>query len=166
VNAWKVILAALVIFAAGVVTGGLTIRLKLKDNPQPPPPANFGPLRQRGDLLDRMQRQLYLSSVQREHIEKILRESHDRMRQLWDSIAPQAQQEHRRVQELIRSELGPEQQKKFEEMLKSRGPNRPLDERRWHEERREGRGAHRPEGVSNPPARSEPPRRDRALQTP
>lgn len=131
-NVWKVIFAALVIFAAGVVTGGLTVRLKHASVSPPTAQPNLGPLRQRGELLDRMQRQLYLNPTQREHVEQILRESHDRMKQLWDSIAPQAQEEHRRVNEKIRAELDPEQQIKFEEMLK-RTSNRNLDERRKRE---------------------------------
>jgi Spy/CpxP family protein refolding chaperone len=132
-------MAALVIFAAGVVTVGLTVHLKLREVPAPtsPGPSGFGPLRQRGELLDRMQRQLYLTAAQRERIEQILRESHDRMKQLWDSVAPQAQNEHRRVHDLIRAELKAEQQTRFEEIFKSRGSNRTGDDRRrredWHD---------------------------------
>lgn len=136
---WKVILAALVIFAAGVVTGGLTVQLKLRNLPQTSAPANLGPLRPKGDLLDRMQRQLYLTPVQRQKIEVILRDSHERMKQLWESIAPQAQEEHRRVHELIRAQLTPEQQKKYEEMLKARTSSRSKDERRRRDESREER---------------------------
>jgi hypothetical protein len=150
VKAWKVILAALVIFAAGVVTGGLTVRLKVHNLPAPTSSLSVGPLRQRGELLDRMQRQLYLSATQREHIEKILRDSHERMKQLWDSIAPQAQEEHRRVHELIRAELQPEQQKRFEGMLTTRGPKGFSDDRRRREEWRDQRGPRRPEGTPAP----------------
>src|SRR5262249_20332555 len=131
VKIWKVILAALVIFAAGVMTGGLTGRLKSTEPLPPPATVSFGPLRQRGDLLDRMQRQLYVTADQRQRIESILHENHEHMKQLWDSIAPQAQEEHRRVRERIRAELKPEQQKRFEEMLR-RGPTRGFDERRRH----------------------------------
>ena len=152
---WRVILAALVIFAAGVVTGGLTVRLKVRDVPQPAASLGLGPLRQRGELLDRMQHQLYLTPVQREHIEKILRDSHDHMKQLWDSIAPQAQEEHRKVHELIRAELQPEQQKQFEEMLKTRGPNRPMDDRRRHEDWHDQKG---PRRFNGPPAPTEAPK--------
>jgi hypothetical protein len=152
VKVWKVILAALVIFAAGVVTGGLTVRLKVRDVPPPATGPGLGPLRQRGELLDRMQRQLYLSPVQREHIEKILRDSHERMKQLWDSIAPQAQEEHRRVDELIRAELQPEQQKRFEEMARTRSANRFSDDRRRREEWRDQRGPRRSDtNLSAPP---------------
>jgi hypothetical protein len=155
VKVWKVILAALVIFAAGVVTGGLTMRLKVPQTPVAVPAMSVGPLRQRGDLLDRMQRQLYLTPVQREHIEKILRESHERMKLLWDSIAPQAQDEHRRVHELIRAELQPDQQKRWEQMVKSRGPNRPGDDRRRREEWRDQRGPRKMELVPYPPPQGE-----------
>ncbi len=140
---WKVILAALVIFAAGVVTGGLTVRLR---TPHPAPAngsVNVGPLRPHRDLLDRMQRQLYLTPTQREHIEKILRDNHERMKQLWDTIAPQAQEERRRVHELIRAELRPEQRERFEEMVITRGPIRPGDDRRRREDWREPRGPRR-----------------------
>jgi Spy/CpxP family protein refolding chaperone len=135
VNAWRAICAALVIFAAGVVTGGLTVRLKLPDTPTRNAPGTFGTLRQRGELVDRLQRQLYLTPPQRTRIEQILHENHDRMKQLWDSIAPQAQEEHRRVQELIRAELTPEQQKAFEELMKRRPGNRSGEDWRRHDAR-------------------------------
>lgn len=135
-KAWKAILAALVIFAAGVVTGALTVRLKPADSVAVASPSgNFGPLRPRGDLLERMQRQLYLTPEQRGRIEGILRENHDRMKQIWDSIAPQAQAERRRVNELIRNELTPEQQKRYEDLQKPHGPKRNADENRRREER-------------------------------
>jgi hypothetical protein len=153
VKVWKVILAALVIFAAGVVTGSLTVRLKVPTVTTAPPTTNLGPLRPRGELLDRMERQLYLSPAQRGKIEQILRENHDRMKQLWDSIAPQAQEEHRRVNELIRAQLEPAQLQRFEEMLK-RSPNR--EERRRHEERREGKSPRKAEASKGAGASKEP----------
>src|SRR5437016_3188020 len=120
----------------------------------------IGPLRQRGELLDRMQRQLYLTPIQREHIEKILRDSHDRMKQLWDSIAPQAQEEHRRVHELIRAELNPDQQKRFTEMVKTRGPIRSMDERHRREDWRDQHPYRHPDpatpSVPSPERKQEP----------
>ena len=151
---WKVILAALVIFAAGVVTGGLTVRLNLQQPPTPAAPAGFGIMRQRGELLDRMQRQLYLNPTQRDHIEKIIRDSHEHMRQLWDSIAPQAQEERRHVHELIRAELNQDQQKLFDQMPMSRGPGRSMDDHRGGPSWRDRRGAMKSDGSnsSNSPA--------------
>ena len=142
-NIWKPILAALVIFAAGVITGGLTTRLasppKTAETHGPPP----GSFRVRKELVDRMQRELYLSVEQRENIEKILRESHERTRQLWDSIAPQAQAEQKRVRDEIRGVLTPEQQARFEESFRIRAAgrygDRARDEGRKFEDRKSGR---------------------------
>ena len=144
-NTWKPILAALVIFAAGVVTGGLTTRLGLppKTTTAPgPPPGGFRGIR--NELVDRMQRELYLTVEQRERIEKTLRESHDRTRKLWESIAPQAQAEQKHVREEIRGILMPEQQAKFDESFKMRGPgrfgsDRLRDDGRKFEDRKGGR---------------------------
>ncbi len=109
-NTWKPILAALVIFAAGVVTGGLTVRLGLpiKTAAQGPPPGGFRGIR--NEFVDRMQRELYLTADQRDKIEKTLRESHERTRKLWDSIAPQAQAKQRHFREENRTVPTPEQQ--------------------------------------------------------
>lgn len=157
-NAWKVICAALVIFAAGVITGGLTVRLKFREVPAQTTSSNpsaFGPLRQRGELLDRMQRQLYLTTEQRSRIEQILKDSHEHMKQLWDSIAPQAQLEHRKVHDLIKSELTAAQQDKFEEIFKSRSLYRPGDGRRREE--RQPKTQHKVDSV--PGTLVAPPRR-------
>jgi Spy/CpxP family protein refolding chaperone len=146
VNIWKPIFAALVIFAAGVVTGGLTTRLALPQKTPPPspgaPPGGFRGIRT--ELVARMQRELYLTTEQREKIEKTLRESHERTRKLWDGIAPQAQAEQKRVREEIRAILNTEQQAKFDESFKMRGAGRfggerMRDEGRKFEDRKSGR---------------------------
>jgi Spy/CpxP family protein refolding chaperone len=82
-----------------------------------------------------MVRELYLTPEQRERIEKTLRESHDRTRKLWETIAPQAQAEQKRVRDEIRDILTPEQQAKFDESPKMRAPGRFSPER----DRRGGR---------------------------
>src|SRR5437870_3775690 len=82
VNIWKAILAAVVIFGAGVIAGCLAT--KLHSTPTPPAPGisplNGSPRR----LLDRMQRELNLSAPQRERIEKYLAESRERMKPIWE----------------------------------------------------------------------------------
>lgn len=117
---WKVILAAAVIYAAGIVTGGLAVKFNSSSSAPPPKssPPSFG--RQRGDLAERMQHELGLNGDQRTRIEEILRSSHERTKQLWDSIAPQANEEHRRVREQIRALLTPEQMEKYEQIFKPR----------------------------------------------
>ena len=106
-NAWKPIIAALVIFAAGVITGGLTTRLAAPQRSRPPQnlPAPLGGRAGRPELLDRMQRELSLTAIQRERIDVVIRDSQERTRQLWESIAPQAHAEHKRIRERIREEL-------------------------------------------------------------
>lgn len=139
---WKVILATMIIFGCGVVTGGLVVKVRtahlrtvrvdqsghpVKDrnvsatNPGVPPWQL-----QRKEFLDKMDRQLDLTPEQRQKIEKVMHDSLDRTRPLWNQISPQMRDEMKRVREEIRQQLTPEQQKKFNELLKPR-PSRKLD---------------------------------------
>jgi len=130
VSPWKVILATMVIFGCGVVTGALLMKTELPpagapaepaqhpstSSNQPPPLAQI----QRPEFLRRMQKQLELTASQRDEIAKIMKASQERNRPLWDQIAPQMREEVKRVREEIRQALTPDQQKKFDEMLKAR----------------------------------------------
>jgi len=121
VKPWKVILATLVIFVAGMVTGGLaTKRL------QPEPAATKAPPSlQRFDLLRRMEKRLDLSPPQQERIEQIVRESQERTKKAWEQVRPLIRDEFLRVQERIREELTPAQQMKFEKLLTESREHRP-----------------------------------------
>ena len=148
-NTWKVILATLVIFGTGVVTGGLLVnyaarswqqpqrRPALAENPRGAPgnqnpgfapnrlPAPMpGPLRK--DLLDRLNQELNLSPAQRERIEHIITDGQDQTRQAWQQIEPQIRRELMETRRRIRAELTPEQQARFEEVMRQR----PRDQRR------------------------------------
>jgi Spy/CpxP family protein refolding chaperone len=113
VKPWKVILATLVIFVAGMVTGGLaTKRL------QPEPAATKSPASlQRFDLLRRMEKRLELTPPQQERIEQIVRESQERTKKAWEQVRPIIRDEFQRVQDRIREELTPVQRQKFEKLL-------------------------------------------------
>jgi len=125
VNAWKPILAALVIFAAGVVTGGLTFQLR---HPEPGRPAEAGGGRRRPmgmaqrpearlkELMRRMETDLDLKPAQRERIGKMLEESQTRLKGIWEQIPSEFQA----LRKNIRAELDPEQRAKFEEIFKPR----------------------------------------------
>ncbi len=154
-NTWKVILATLVIFAAGVVTGGLlvshverhrakTLRATLRqpawrpieprpgtiirpDEPGRGGPTTYLPRGLRMDLLERLDREVRLSPEQRERIEKILAEGQERNRQLWERIQPEIRREIQQTHERIRAVLDPEQRQKFEELMKQRPPRKPED---------------------------------------
>ena len=145
-NIWKPILAALLIFAAGVVTGGLTIRLKGRPFVRPaglpaqgldrtrPPQRPEAELR---ELSQRLQRHLKLSSEQRERVEAIVKESRERMQTIAEEMAPRTREEFRRLRERIRAELTPGQRQEFEAIFKQRegwrrretgeSPQRPLE---------------------------------------
>ncbi|MDB6112091.1 MAG: hypothetical protein JWR69_3841 [Pedosphaera sp.] len=132
-NSWKVILATLIIYGAGVVTGGLlvshAVRVKAHANtPKPPTVQAITPWQLRSkELLHRMERELNLNPQQREHVEKIILDSQERTKGLWKPIVPQMNREMQTVREQIRGELTPDQQKKFDELLKPHGGKRPDD---------------------------------------
>ncbi|MCX8090400.1 MAG: hypothetical protein N3I86_05610 [Verrucomicrobiae bacterium] len=152
-NTWKVILATLVIFAAGVVTGGLLVNYVERDRPKaprptlrpgalrpaetrpavgvrpdeparPPGPAGYIPRGLRLDLLERLQREVRLTPEQRERIEKILTEGQEKNRQLWERIQPEIRREIQQTHDRIRAVLNPEQREKFEELMKQRAPRK------------------------------------------
>jgi len=154
VNAWKAIFAALVIFCAGMVTGGVAGKF-LKRQPVPlrlPAGVTVGPgWMQRMEYVKRAERQLDLTPAQRERMEQIVRESQERMKQLWEPIAPHAREEARRVRERILAELNPEQAKKFEQLSKPRSRTKE-EAARENQRKRERRDLQRREGATNPPA--------------
>ncbi len=159
-KAWKAILAALVIFGAGVVTGGLTVRLKAPKAVRPPS-GESAPMpwssQQRTEYLSRMQRHLNLTPAQNERIEKWLQESQERMKKMWEPVAPQAREEFRSVREQILLELNPEQKKKYEEVFKPRSahkPGEPREELRKRDERRDQRPMREPPPADGKPRKS------------
>ena len=104
----KVILAVVVIFGAGMVTGALVTRARVRPATisQPPPAAiPGGPPGSgmwgvsRAQFVQRMHRQLELSKDQCAQVDRIMKESHDRMARLWEPIAPQAREESKHVRE-------------------------------------------------------------------
>ena len=124
-NAWKPILAALVIFAAGVVTGGLTVQIR-QPHPAPNPGGN-APVKkvpampreaQLRELSRRMQAELDLAPEQRGRIETIVRDSQERMKAVRDEVGKKIGEEFREMRQKIRSELTPDQRKKFAEIMK------------------------------------------------
>ena len=131
-NQWKVILATMVIFGSGVITGALVSRLDhqrvrnsspaiSKQAGQQTPKSSPAPWQlERIDFMRRMEKQLDLTTNQLEHIEKIMHGSQDRTKPIWEQIAPQMQAELKKTQDEIRQELSPAQLKKFEDLLRPR----------------------------------------------
>jgi len=127
VSPWKVILATMVIFACGVITGAMVSRTLVTRTEERPLAAASalsrmaaGPVlqMQRAEFFKRLDKQLDLSAGQRDQIGKILKASQERTQPLWDQIAPQMSDELKKVREEIRGVLSPEQWKKFGEMMR------------------------------------------------
>ena len=147
VNTWKVVLATTVIFGAGVIVGGVLIsqpdRAKERHRRQPgaglpswhPQRKDFvqSAVRElqpsldgrRMDFVLSVHRELKLTPEQHERVEKIVREGQEQTKALWEGIAPNLRKEIQDVKDKIRAELTPEQEARFEELLKQRTPRRP-----------------------------------------
>ena len=148
-NYWKVILATVVIFGAGVLTGGLLVNYVDHPHTRNPhraqasadahPPENHEQHDQPRSqdippprLAERMGKQfvqqlndtLHLTPEQRVKIEKIIAEGQERNHEIWTNIAPKMRAVMQEVNQQIREELTPEQLKPFEELLKH-PPRRP-----------------------------------------
>lgn len=125
-NAWKVILATLVIFGTGVVTGGLLVTYAIHTNPpsavapaQPAAQTALNPWQLRGQLLKRLVRDLNLTSGQREHIEDIIKDSQERTKNIWKPIQGPMNREMQRMFREVRDQLTTEQKEKLDELLRA-----------------------------------------------
>lgn len=128
-NTWKAILAVLVIFGAGFVTGHVASRMSETAKPaivptplragnhSAQPPLSLEQLR-KVELMGRVQKDLDLSPEQHARIEKIIEDSQERIRDLWDQVAPDIHDEYDDVQKKVCQELSPEQKKTFDDLMK------------------------------------------------
>ena len=150
-NTWKVILATLVIFVTGVVTGGLLVsysdraqqkqrRPNQRENPNRAMGSTSGPNLRDGqrplslpnrlphglnlEFLQKLDSELHLTSDQRERIEKIITTGQQRNKELWERIAPELRREIAESQKRIREELTAPQRVRFEELMKQRPPRK------------------------------------------
>ncbi len=131
-NPWKFILATVLIYGTGVVTGALVI--KLADRPllvatKPAPQLTYSQI-QRAEFLSRLQKQINLTPEQHERIGQILRESNQRTKPYWDPVAAKMKEEVRAVTDKIRAELTPEQVAKFDAEIKVGRTPKKLDPER------------------------------------
>jgi hypothetical protein len=107
-----VVLATVVIFAAGVVTGGLVVQQRLHTLPQPSP-VYFN----RFEAARRAANQLELTPEQRVRIDRAIRQSQDQIADYFQILEPDIRDTFRQMRERIRTELTPEQRRVFEERL-------------------------------------------------
>jgi Spy/CpxP family protein refolding chaperone len=136
VNSWKVILATMVIFGTGVVTGGLLVQHAAHirhghglrpgynfNSRQAQQPASPGGLRL--DFLRRMQSELNLTPDQKQRVDAIIRQGQERTRKIMEPVRPQLQEELHKTKAAFRDALTPEQQTRFDELLKQQHPHDP-----------------------------------------
>lgn len=146
----------MVIFGAGVITGGLVVHRSMQTQQRPFPrvqnlPRPVAPAVSAGvmrsEFLRRIQREIDLTSEQGDRIDRILKDSQERSRKLMEPIAPQLREELERTRDEFRSVLNPVQQQRFDQLLKqqqrARDP-RPLRDRLPDGAPRPGAGERRP----------------------
>jgi hypothetical protein len=154
-NSWKIILAAVVIFCAGVITGSLLVNQVPEKRPGDAAPVTTEPNthppgdnRQPGsrpevplprwlverlskderlskEFVRRLDKELHLTLAQSNHIAAIVAEGQERNRVIWTNVAPHMLKVMRDVNQQIRAELTPEQVKQFEVSMKQHPPRRP-----------------------------------------
>jgi len=139
VNSWKIILATVVIFGCGVVTGGLLVNYVERAHPEIRRPAAAShrdrpgaqelplprPQMMNQQFVEQLDAALHLTPEQREKVGKIIADGQERNRDLWKLVAPQMHLVIQDVHQKIRAVLTPEQRKQFEELMKQLSPHRP-----------------------------------------
>jgi Spy/CpxP family protein refolding chaperone len=112
-----VVLATVVIFAAGVVTGSLIV--KKTSRPQITQPF-WGRFEMTRRAIEELDRQGDLTPKQRARIDHIIQGSQELIADYWSILEPDVQEVFRKMREGIREELTPDQRQRFEEMARRR----------------------------------------------
>lgn len=123
----------MLIFGAGVVTGGLLVRIRVpaplaRPVNESPVAGSPAPAPGRQQFVQRLHRELNLTPDQSAQVDRIMRESHEHMTKIMEPVAPQTREETRRVRQQIQAILTPQQKTKFNETFKRR--QRDPEERR------------------------------------
>lgn len=132
-NSWKVIVATLVIFTAGILTGAMltnhavrkqqATRAPASTSRQHPASPNIGGARI--DFLCRAAKELQLQPKQQEQVDQILVRSQERTRRIMEPVSPRLRDELQRAKDEFRAVLDPAQQERFDQLLRS--PHRPRE---------------------------------------
>jgi len=124
----------MLIFGAGVITGGLLVRQVMRRagpviqrSANPRPAQALSPGNMRLEFLRRAQRELDLNADQRARIDEILKSSQERSRKLMEPVAPRLREELQKTREEFREVLTPRQRKQFDAIWKQQ--QKPRDQR-------------------------------------
>jgi Spy/CpxP family protein refolding chaperone len=128
VKIWKVILATLVIFAAGAFAGGWWVKSNIPV--AGPAKDSIPPILSQQHFQARLKKELNLTADQTNRIDKIFAESNEQVKAMWGLLRPELQKERQEVAKNIRAILTAEQRETFEKLLKEPprrqgGPGRP-----------------------------------------
>ncbi len=143
-NAWKVILAALVIYVAGIVTGKFGANLGEK-KPRPNREAFSPRPPMMHDLARKMESRLDLTADQREQVQVAMEASQERMRALMNEMRPKFAAESQAMRVEIEALLNEDQKTKFAQVFERsnrRGPGGPGGRPGGRREGRFDRGPH------------------------
>ena len=118
----------MVIFGAGVVTGGLVVwQTSLNRPPKQAHPNAINrsvptaPGVTRVEFLRRAERELDLTAEQRAKADKLIADSQERTKKIMEPVSPKIRDELKQTKDQFRALLTPEQQVRFDEMLKKAG---------------------------------------------
>lgn len=124
-----VVLATIVIFAAGVVTGSLVTRKTGRPLITQPMWGRFEMIRR---AVGEMDRRGQLTPDQHQRIDLIIRDHQELIADYFSILEPDVQDVFKKLRESIREELSPEQRRQFEELSRrrtGRPGERPSDRR-------------------------------------
>ena len=130
VSRWKVLFAAIVIFAAGAATGGMIVRTyapKIVHRTHVTPPVQMS-TEHRMEYVKKLDRELQLTPEQHQKVEAIIAASQERMKKVWDGVEPQVKEEYRCSRRDIFEILMPEQKEKMKQRwrrMRNSGTNVP-----------------------------------------
>ncbi len=126
---WKVILATVVIFAAGMFAG-LVAGRQTQPVPPPAPKEPIPPISSQQRFYGRLKKELQLTPEQTNRIDKIFAEGNEQVKIIWDLLNPELQKHRQEVYDGVRAALTPEQREKFEKLVKERPMRKPDDGQR------------------------------------
>jgi hypothetical protein len=145
VTSWKIIVATLVIYTAGLITGTFLNDLRSNDRPQVrKDPMPRGP--RMHDFIQRFGTRLDLTDTQKTNITQILKSSQERMNVLMKEMHPKIDAEFTQVNSEIKGHLTEKQAAQFDEIMKNRRNQGPGGPRRGF-----GNGPGRGEGRNRGP---------------
>lgn len=130
-STWKVILAAVVIFLAGLVTGGV-LRHAIGDSAHKPAERRsedhpMMPWQVREEYVGFLNKELNLSPEQNQRISHLIRDSQQRIKDLYEEINPRIRAELKGVRAAIDEVLDPNQRARFEDLRRHRSKPRAED---------------------------------------